>query len=95
MSTELFDSTDYQIPFPKADGHEVTKLVLRLGGSLELNRNDPEHTALVESLTLGKHIDLSVTASVDGKTQQVRFDADDNQIVTHAVSLRLHTIDPA
>src|SRR5436190_21048492 len=88
--TELFDSTEYAVPFPKADGKEVTALALNLSGSLRLNRNDPEQVALIESLTLGRVVQLSVTAGVSGKGQQIREDSDGSEIVTHTVSLKLH-----
>lgn len=89
---ELFDGTEYEIPFAKADGKEVTALALNLSGSLRLNRNDPGHVALIESLTLGRIVQLSVMAGVSGKGQQVREGSDGNEVVTHTVSLKLHEV---
>jgi len=91
---ELFDSSEYRVPFPQADGHEVTDIVLRLGGTIRLNRNDPDHAALVESLTLGRHLDLAVSVSVDSKAQGIRFDSDDRELVTHLVGLKIHSVEP-
>lgn len=87
---ELFDTTKYQVPFQQADGHDVTDLVLRLAGTLKLNRNDPDHVALIDSLTLGRNVELRVFASVEGKAQSVRFQGDD-EIVTYTVGVRLHS----
>jgi hypothetical protein len=92
---ELFDSTNYQIPFPKADGHEVTDLVLRIAGTLKLNRHDPNHVKLIEDLNLGRYTTLTVTASVDGKAQTIRHDTNDQEIVTHTVGLKLHSAEVA
>lgn len=86
---ELFDPTPYQIPFPKIDGHEVNELALRLAGNLALNRNDPEHVALIESLTLGRHVRFIVTATVVSKGQTFK----DDEQVTHTVGLKLHMIE--
>lgn len=90
----MFDTDQYKVPFPKVDDKEVTDLVLRLGGSLKLNRNDPEHAGLIESLTLGKYVTLTVTASVDGKFDSIRSD-EDKELVTHTVALKLHTAEAA
>jgi hypothetical protein len=89
----LFNSDEYRVPFPKADGKEVNRLLVRLGGSIELNRNDPEHVALIESLELGRMQALTVTASVDGKGQSFRQDAMGEEIVTHTVALRIHDVE--
>jgi hypothetical protein len=91
--TELFDGTEYVVPFPQADGHQVTDLALRIAGSLRFNRNDPDHATMIESLTLGRVVTLEVTASVDAKLQGIRHDADGNEIVTHTVGLKIHTVD--
>jgi hypothetical protein len=90
----LFEGQEYEVPFPQVDGKEVTDLVLRLGGSLMLNRNDPAHAALIESLTLGKYVTLEVSASVDGKGQNIRTD-DEKETVTHHVALKLHAVELA
>ncbi len=92
-NTELFDSSQYAIPFPKADGKEVDELALRLGGQLKLDRHNPEHVALIESLTLGKYVALNITASVDSKGQTVKV-GEDTETVTYQVGLKLHTIEP-
>src|SRR6266496_2236510 len=93
--TELFDGTKYEVPFAKADGKEVTALALNLSGSLRLNRNDPDHVALIESLTLGRIVQLSVMAGVSGKGQQIREDNEVQELVTHTVSLKLHEVNTA
>ncbi len=90
--TELFDSKEYEVPFPKADGKEVTDLVLRLAGVLKLNRNDPEHVALIESLSLGRVVSLTVTAGVDSKGQSVKEDISGAEAVTYTVGLRVYEV---
>jgi hypothetical protein len=89
---ELFDGREYEIPFPLADGKEVNELVLRLGGTLKLNRNDPEHVALVESLNLGRIVNLSVTAAVASKGASVKEDIGGVETVTHNVALQIHDL---
>lgn len=91
---DLFPGSDYEVPFPKVDGHNVTDLVLRLGGKLELNRNDPDHTAFIESLTLGRTVELRVVASVESKAQQLRGSEESEQTV-FVVGLRMHSAEPA
>lgn len=76
QDSELFDGSEYKIPFPLQDGKEVTDLVLRLSGNLKLNRNDPEHVSLIESLTLGRVVSLNIIAGVGGKGVDVKEDAD-------------------
>lgn len=90
--TELFDSTEFKVDFPPVDGKEVTDLVLRFGGALKLNRNDPEHARMIESFTLGRFVTLTVSASVDSKGQSLRLDGDDNEVVTSAVGLKVQAV---
>jgi hypothetical protein len=95
QDTELFNGEEYRVPFPQVDEKEVTNIALRLGGGLELNRHDPEHVALVESLSLGRMISLTVTASVDAKGQVLKQDAYGKEKLTHTVALRIHEVEPA
>lgn len=90
---ELFDGSAYTVPFPKADGHDVTDLNLRGGLNLKYNRNDPEHAALIEAQTLGRLGRAFVTYSVEGKMQTIRHDAEDNEIVTHTVAIKIHSFE--
>lgn len=95
QDTALFDGKEYRVAFPRADGKEVTSLVLRLSGSLKLDRHDAEHAAFVESLELGRYVVLTVTASVDGKSHAVREGIDGTEVVTHSVALRIHEAEKA
>ncbi len=92
---ELFDGAEYEVPFPQADGHTVNRLVIRLRGNIEQNRNDPDQTAFVEALRLGKYVALTCTASVSGKTQTFAEDAEGAEVVTHLVTLRVHEVSAA
>lgn len=91
-STELFDGSQYEIPFPKIDGKDVNELALSLGGHLKLDRHNEEHVHLIESLTLGRYVTFTVTASVASKGQTVKI-GEDSEIVTHQVGLKLHSIE--
>jgi hypothetical protein len=89
---DLFDGDEYKVPFPQADGKDVTNLVLRLGGAVQLNRNDPEQAGLVESFQLGQVRQLLVTVSVDGKRQVFKHDPYGAETVSHVVVLGVHEV---
>lgn len=89
----LFDSQEYEVPFPKADDKEVTDLVLRLAGTIKLNRNDSDHAALLESFRLGGVHALAVTVGVEGKSQTARENSVGTESVTHTVGLRILEIE--
>lgn len=89
---ELFDSTEYEIPFTPKTAERTDELVVRLNGGIKLNRNDPAHTSLVEALELGQFVQLAVTASVDGTAHSRRTDSDDTEKITYVVALKAHTI---
>jgi len=91
--TELFDGSQYEVPFPKVDNREVNELQLRLSGQLNLDRHNAEHVALVESLRLGRYVRFTVTANVAAKGQTIKA-TDEAEIVTHHVGLKLHGIEP-
>lgn len=90
---ELFDATQYEIPFPTIDGHKVDDLTLKLGGAINLSRNDPQHTALMESLTLGRRIRLVSYGIVTAKNHSVRRDIEGNELVTHAIGIKIESIE--
>ena len=92
--TELFNAAQYDVPFPEADGHKVTDLTIRIAGlTLNLNRHDPDHTALVEAFTLGQHGRAEVLYSVEAKSDTLKVDDSGGETVTHIVVLRLHSFD--
>lgn len=96
QDTGLFDGEEYRVPFPQADGKEVTDLVIAVSGRIELNRNDPEHAELVEGLRLGRRVRLSdVLAVVNGKRHVFKPPAlgDDSENVTHVVMLKVEAIE--
>lgn len=93
---ELFDGTAYTVAFPKVDGHDVDDLVLRIGGSIKLNRNDADHAAFIDSLKLGGYATLQVFAAVIGKNDSYRPAENGHpQTVVHNVTLRIETVNPA
>lgn len=91
---ELFDGSEFKVDFPEVDGHEVTELVLRIGGTIKLNRNDPEHAEFVKSLELGRFPTAEVSMSVDSKHDVYR-PGEDGDTVTHVVGLKIHSVTPA
>ena len=99
MSTteaELFPGADYEVPFPQVDGRDVDVIALRINGNITLNRNDPEHAAFVESLTLGRYVRLEVMASVTAKGQA--WKAGDEELpgrVEYVIGLKAHSADVA
>lgn len=85
----MFNTDEYQIPFPQIDGRDVADLAIRIGGNIKLNRNDPEHAAFMESLILGRHLQLTFVVSVDGKHHNIKGDSED-ETIAHVVILRVH-----
>ncbi len=92
---ELFDSKEYEVPFPQADGREVDQLVVRVSGRLVLNRNDPEQAAMIEGFTLGRYVTLTVLASVDGKHNGLSVNSGGVEVVSHTVTLGVQSLEPA
>ncbi len=90
----IFDATEYEVPFPDADGHKVTDLIIRIASlTLNLNRNDPDHAARVEAFTLGKHGRAEVLYSVEAKTDTLKIDDSGSEQVAHVVVLRIHSFE--
>lgn len=89
----LFDTTDYEVPFPEVDGHRVDELGLAISGNLKLNRNNPDHTTFIESLTLGKRVTLNAYAIVASKRQGYRTHPDDTEQTDWIVALKIESLD--
>lgn len=90
--SQLFDSKQFKVPFPEVDGLEVNDLAIVFSGRLVLNRNDPEHAKLMESLTLGRKVSLSVFGNVASKQDVVKYDQDAAEHVTHQVTIRIDDV---
>lgn len=91
----IFDPAPYEIPLnrpPQPDPHAV---LVKLRGSLKLNRNDPAHMALVERLELGKAVPLNIVATTTGAGDGYRIDDQGSVTVTYIVSLNADMIEIA
>ena len=62
-----FDASVYDLPIPTLDGHKADKLVLAFSGQLELDRTSHEDLDFVQALSLGRDVELKVTATVTKK----------------------------
>ena len=93
--SELFDPEPFTLPIPKLDGYTSDRLVLTIGGSIELDRAD-DHLRLLEAMRLGQDVDLRITARVSGKgfTHALRIKDDDEEVESTAyqVKLKAHTV---
>jgi hypothetical protein len=88
-STELFDSTKYELPIPKMDGSRADVLKIAFGGTLELDLANPEDLDLLAYLKLGREITLELDVAVAAKSMKIGKPNDDgDQKVTYAVGLR-------
>jgi hypothetical protein len=65
--TAIFDATSYDLPIPSQDGHKADRLSIAFSGGVDLDRTSEEDLALVDELTLGKEVTLTVTAIVTKK----------------------------
>lgn len=60
--TEAFPASDYDSPALRldyVDGHKVDKISIRFAGSVDLDRNNPEHVALIRALKIGADVDFA------------------------------------
>lgn len=93
--SELFDGTAFDAPIPKLDGHVADKLVVAVGGSVTLDRLMNDDVEMIDSLLLGRDVDMVVTATVAGKgfTHSVKgADGEEEEVVAYAVKLKVHSL---
>lgn len=91
----IFDSSEYEVPFTRPEAPDPHHVLLKLGGSLKLNRNDPHHMAMVERLELGKAIRLDVTATTTNAGDHYRIDDQGTVTVTYVIRLNADIIEQA
>lgn len=53
-----------QMALPGFEGHRIHRIVVKVAGSVELNPNDSDDIALFQSLTLGQHVEFTVSGRV-------------------------------
>lgn len=64
---ELFDPAEYtseELALPQVDGHGIDKIRVAFGGSIMLDRSNPDHVALFRKLELGKDVEFRVAGDV-------------------------------
>jgi hypothetical protein len=92
--TAIFDATSYDLPIPSQDGHKADRLAISFSGGVELDRTSEEDLALVDELTLGKEVTLSVTAIVTKKGFTLTAGRDETPETTgYGVGLKVNSIE--
>ena len=91
---QAFDTEPYTLPIPKLDGHTADKVIIALSGSVELDRHNPTHLEFIETLTLGKDVDLDITATVTRKGFTLQAGKEDSPESTgYGVGLKVHSLE--
>ncbi len=88
---DLFPGSAYDLPIPKVDGKKADKLVLSIGGTIELDRTDQDDLDLIEALELGRDTTLTVAGTVAAKGFAFKA-TDDDEATTFQVKVRVHTV---
>ena len=92
----IFDASSYELPIPRLDGHKADNLTVSFSGGVSLDRTSEEDLELVDSLTLGKQVTLSVTAVVTKKGFTLNPGRDENPETTGwGVGLRVQSLEVA
>jgi hypothetical protein len=68
-STELFNPDEYDSPALKldhVDGHKIDKISVRFSGSVDLDRNNPEHVSLFRRFAIGADVDFQDMPPLSG-----------------------------
>jgi len=94
--TAIFDATSYDLPIPSQDGHKADRLSIAFSGGVDLDRTSEEDLALVDELTLGKEVTLTVTAIVTKKGFTLNPGRDENPETTgYGVGLKVNSLEVA
>ena len=90
----IFDASSYDLPIPTQDGHKADRLSIAFSGGVDLDRTSEEDLALVDELTLGKEVTLTVTAIVTRKGFTLNPGKDENPNTTGwGVGLKVHSLE--
>jgi hypothetical protein len=90
----LFDGSQYDLPIPALDGHKADTLRIAVGGAIDLDLYDENALAFLQSLKLGRSVDLTVTFTVSGSAWRHTAKGDDEtDHVVHQVALKAHSIE--
>lgn len=91
--TGLFDGTKYDLPIPTKDGHKADLLRVAIGGGIDLDLYDQRALDFLETLKLGRDLELTVTVTVAGDTWRHTVKGEDETDHTaRTVTLKAHTI---
>ena len=92
----IFDATSYDLPIPSQDGHKADRLSIAFSGGVDLDRTSEEDLALVDELTLGKQVTLTVTAIVTKKGFTLSPGREENPEQTgYGVGLKVNSLEVA
>lgn len=92
----IFDASTYDLPIPRLDGYKADRLAIAFSGGVDLDRTSEDDLALVDSLTLGRQVELRVTATVTKKGFTLAAGKDDNPETTgYGVGLKVHSLEVA
>ena len=90
----IFNASAYDLPIPIEDGHKADKLVLSFSGQVELDRTSEDDLELIKRLTLGKEVEMRVTALVSKKGFTLTAGKDDGPETTgYGVGLKVHSLE--
>lgn len=92
VSEALFDPAPFKTSTPVFDNLASDKLVISLGGPIELDPTDPEDIALFENFMRGRSVNLQVHGSVVGKAGTYKEDADGAVTVTGKAAVKIHSL---
>lgn len=89
QGSELFDSSEYKVPYPQRDGLEVAKITERYSGSFERDRNNPEDAERAGAAVIGQLRRAVVIYSLSGRANNVIDDGS----VSETLVWRIHSVE--
>lgn len=90
----VFDRSIYDLPIPSADGHKADKLVVSFSGQLELDRTSVDDLDFLETLSLGRDVELRVIATVAKKGFTLTPGGEEKADSTgYGVGLKVHSVE--
>lgn len=90
----IFDASGYDLPIPRLDGHKADRLAVTFSGGVDLDRTSEDDLSLVDSLALGREVELRVTAVVTKKGFTLTAGKDDEPERTgYGVGLKVQSLE--
>jgi hypothetical protein len=94
---ELFNKEEYDSPklaLQKIDDQPIDRIAIKFGGTVFLDRSDPNDIALYRRLRLGADVDLKIQANVAFAGAKGATDRDGElDVIVGQKSLRVHSLD--